>query len=732
MKKISRHRRLVLQLSPIAIAIAASCAASGVRAQSDNAVKLKPVEIVNQAPVTLLPTESAPSQSKLEATSAMSVVSDLFVRNFVSPVADYSQIINLTPGVYSYQPNGVGLGDTKPVMRGLPESNFNILFDGIPFNDTNGVSHHSWVFFPGPFVGGAVVDRSPGSAATIGQASYGGSFDIQSRVLSDERYASGTASIGSWNTQLYNVEYNSGRIGDDGDSRLLLNAHEMSSDGYETYNYQQRQGFSLKYEHTVSADTRITAFTSLIDLKSNTPNIKGITRSDFNNGLYTNLMNNQPGTPQYYGYNTYDVPTDFSYLGIVSNIGDGWTVDDKFYRYAYHNKQFYNNGTSITATSATDKLNSYTTYGNILRFSRATDTGILRTGLWLEQASSYRFQAKSSPLTLVDATVPNFSENYTTTTVQPYVEYEYKYSDRLSITPGVKYSQYSQSFVHAADNGGAVGGLGGAPSVSNAITYTDVLPSLAANYKIRKDWSAYAQYAWGDQIPSTSVFDVTGAKVSPAPSPTVAKVTQVGTVVNSDRWTFASDVYYMLLDGTYTRSATPDANGNFSYSPSGTQVNQGIEAEANYAIGGGWSVYMNATYGSYKYANGNWVSGAPADTETVAVTYISGPWKSNLSVKRVGTMYNDGTDLANNTVNQAFTIDPVTVTNLFVNYTQRRPDASIREARYQFAVNNLFDQHSITGVASATAGSTSANPSTTDLLSVLPGRSVSVTATLSF
>lgn len=141
---------------------------------------------------------------------------------------------------------------------------------------------------------------------------------------------------------------------------------------------------------------------------------------------------------------------------------------------------------------------------------------------------------------------------------------------------------------------------------------------------------------------------------------------------------------------------------------------------------------MNATYGSYQYANGNWVSGAPKDTETVALSYISGPWKTNFAVKRVGTMYNDGTDLAGNTVNQAFTIDPVTVANLFVNYTQRHPDASIKEARYQFAVNNLFDDHSIVGVASATAGSTSANPSNKDLLTVLPGRSVSVTATFSF
>ena len=129
--------------------------------------------------------QHAPSQSSLSARSAQSEVSDEFIRNFTSPISDYTQVVEMSPGMYSYTPNGIGLGDTKITMRGVGDGNAVISFDGIPFNDTNGVSHHSWVFFPEQFIGGTVVDRSPGSAATIGQAAFAGNIMLLSNLISE-------------------------------------------------------------------------------------------------------------------------------------------------------------------------------------------------------------------------------------------------------------------------------------------------------------------------------------------------------------------------------------------------------------------------------------------------------------------------------------------------------------------------------------------------------------------
>jgi polyisoprenoid-binding protein YceI len=55
--------------------------------------------------------------------------------------------------------------------------------DGIPFNDTNSPTHHSWAFFPSQFIAGIDFDRSPGSAATIGPTNFGGSINLLSRSV---------------------------------------------------------------------------------------------------------------------------------------------------------------------------------------------------------------------------------------------------------------------------------------------------------------------------------------------------------------------------------------------------------------------------------------------------------------------------------------------------------------------------------------------------------------------
>src|ERR1019366_4705666 len=174
-----------------------------------------------------------------------------------------------------YSPNGVGLGDTKSTLRGYADSNNVISFDGIPFNDTNGVSHHSWVFFPSQFIGGAVIDRSPGSAATIGQATFAGTINLLSRNLEPQKRTSVEASYGTWATSLIGIEHETGQFGTDGASNLLFNVHEMKSDGYQTYNKQKRDAASVKYQYAVSDNTALTVFGSYLNLKTNTPNTLG-------------------------------------------------------------------------------------------------------------------------------------------------------------------------------------------------------------------------------------------------------------------------------------------------------------------------------------------------------------------------------------------------------------------------------------------------------------------------
>src|SRR5205814_5417968 len=68
----------------------------------------------------------------------------------------------------------------------------------------------------------------------------------------------------------------------------------LSSDGYQTYNYQNRWAGSAKYQYKFSQKTVLTAFTGVVDVAANTPNVKGPTRAQVAQFGNNYLLNNNP------------------------------------------------------------------------------------------------------------------------------------------------------------------------------------------------------------------------------------------------------------------------------------------------------------------------------------------------------------------------------------------------------------------------------------------------------
>jgi iron complex outermembrane receptor protein len=545
--------------------------------------------------------------------------------------------------------------------------------------------------------------------------------------LAAQQQLKGTVSYGSFSTRLFDLEFDSGQFGSNGKSRLMIEGHEMRSDGYQTFNFQKRDAFSAKYQYSVTDNTMLTAFTSVVDLHSNTPDQKGSTRAQIQQFGNNFLMTNDPASPLFYKFNFYHVPTNFEYFGIRTNLGHGWSMENKTYTMRYYNKQNFNSTTAISATSATDKLNSYWKLGNILPVTYVSNAGIFRTGLWSEYASTDRYQIPSDPRTWVDAALPNFHEMFGTTTLQPYAEYELRAAPNLRITPGLKLAYYKQNFTQLADNGKTVGNLNGAPSVTHAVEYHSWLPSIDAHYLLQPYWSVYAQYGKGQNIPPTSIFDVKGAQVATLPKPILSDTVQFGSVWKSSRATLDVDVYRIEFQNDYS-SATDAVTGDTNWYANGKAVTKGLEAESTILAGGGLAVYLNGTAGSAKYADtGLWAQNTPKDTETLGLTYNQGNWNLGFFNKRVGQMYND-----NGGIHQAFVIDPFNITNLFVNYTLRG-SSKLSQSRIRLAINNLMDNHAITGVPKGgTAASTSSAPASGDLLTVMSGRSVALSFTVGF
>jgi iron complex outermembrane receptor protein len=729
------------------------------------------VENVSQAvtveAVASVAAQLSPSGNTLDAMSAKTEISGQFIRNFTSPVSDFAEVLNLAPGTFSLNPNGVGLGQGKTYFRGFSDGQYTMTFDGIPFEDTNSPTHHSWANFPAQWLGGTDFDRSPGQASNFGPTNFGGSINLLSPDLQPNQDIRATGSYGSFNTRLLQADYDSGQFGPGNRNSLLFDVHQLLSDGYQTFNYQKRVAGSGKYQYRLSDRTAVTVYGSLVDIWNNTPNTTNPTRAQVAQFGDNFLLNNDPTSAYFYGYNFYHVQTDFEYIDFNSDLGDGWRFDDKAYTTRYWNKQNYQNGATLNFTaskpSGVDKLNGYRHAGDTAILSKDLKWGVFRTGFWYDWAYTDRYQIPTNVLTWADTPLGNFHEHFITQTLQPFAEYEFRPTQKLTITAGIKDAHYNMALNQYQDNGKIVGCLGGVASkdpvsgapicvggaafVSHTIGYNNWLPTLTARYRVRRNWSAYAQFAEGSVIPPSNVFDVPNGNVLSPPKPTLAKTYQIGSVLKYNRWTLDVDAYYVHFQNGYDSFIDPTSNEPV-FVATGPSNTRGLEAESNIVIGHGLTLYLNGSMGSAKYQTGpsypnggEWVANTPKDTETVGVFWQQKNWDVGFTNKRVGRMYNDNGSLnylisgvtIPYPVDQAIKIDPFNVSNLFFNYTMKG-SSWLRGSKLGVAVNNLFDNHSLVGITPFTAATAAVPfaPNPGDQLNLLPGRSVMVSLTVGY
>ena len=661
--------------------------------------------------------QMAPVRVSLDQESPHSIIPQATIENFDSPVADFTAIVQQAPGTFSVSPNGVGLGQSNTYFRGFADGLYTITWDGIPFEDTNSPTHHSWAFFPAPWIGGVDFDRSPGTASTVGPTNFGGSIGLLSRNPEESPDIRASVSYGSFDTRLLDLSGDSGTFMG-GKSDLWFDVHQLLSNGYQTDNKQKRDGGALKYFFKPTRKTTVTAFVSDVDLWTNTPNFGGPSRAQVAQYGDSFLLTGNPTQPTFFGYNYYHVQTDFTYIGVNTDLGGGWRLDEKAYQYRYWNKQNYNSTTAINATSAVDKLNGYNKWGDTIAASQESKYGTFRVGVWYEWSYTDRYQYPTSPLTGIDSTLPNFHEHFITQSTQPYFEYTWRATRRLTLTAGMKYAEYAIHLNQYADNGKTVGALGGVQFVTHGGLYPSWLPSASGNYRITNNWSVYAQIAKGSVIPPSSVFDVKNALVETAPKVTTVLTYQAGSVFKWNRVSANVDAYHSHFQNAYS-SVLNAATGEYDYFLNPDSITKGIEAEGNVYVGKGLSINGNFTAGSAKYVGSElWVQDSPRNTESIGFTYGFKNVDVGLFDKRIGQLYND-----NGATHQAVSIAPFSVVNLYLNYTIKNA-SHLRDSKIRLSFNNLGNNRNIVGVTPAAA--TTSLPAPGDILTILPPRSIMV------
>ena len=216
-----------------------------------------------------------------------------------------------------------------------------------------------------------------------------------------------------------------------------------------------------------------------------------------------------------------------------------------------------------------------------------------------------------------------------------------------------------------------------------------------------------------------------------------------------NRWTLDLDAYYVHYGSGY-QSYTDVTTSEPVFTQTGPLNTKGIEMESNFALGHGFAFYVNGSIGSAKYQEGLnipngglWVASTPKNVETFMLLYQHKNWDLGIVNKRVGPMYNDNASLPYKNpisgltltfpVDQALSINPFDVTNVFINYTIKSA-SWLRGSKLGLSVTNLLDSHNIVGVTPLRPATSAAPyvPIAQDQINILPGRSIMATFILGY
>ena len=690
-------------------------------------------EIEVQGAVSNSALTQAPTQADLTITQPQSVIGLDWISNHVAPTADYATIAAIAPGVTNVSTAGPGLGESKQMtLRGFNDNQYNVTYDGIPFGDTNDFSHHTSSYFPAKMIGQVLVDRGPGSASTIGEATFGGTVALSSKDPLDTFSFIPTQSFGSYGTSLTHLEVNSGRMDDLGGGKLIASAQYISTDTAKTDGDTSRKTGYIKYVQPIGTGTEITFLSNYNYIRFNNPDLSSLTLKQIAQLGRNFGLNNDPTSTNCACYNFQTKQTDLEYLGVHSALSETWSLDNKVYTYAYdntsHESPYVGTKASPTNMGGYIKINNYRAWGDTFALVHADDYGQFRTGGWYEYTNNQRSSVAvdygrdqaidvkaGQPLQGSFNAKGVYSGPYKYTmkdqlhTGQLYAEYEWHPINGLSITPGVKYLDISRD-IEAPINQTSKTPL------RYSQTWDKTLGYLTANYLLRDDWSIYATAAQGFLTPNLNEFYVPDPSLNKA-HPEQTMNYQFGSVYKTDRFNADADVYFINFKNYAFSTTVPGTTDAVYYVAKGAYI-KGIEAEMTYYVGAGTSVFANGSLQDATFKGSRLdIPNVPDRTAAIGVLYENDGFFASLFDKYAGSQkaYNSSFN-----PDQASSVTSTISTGGFwqaamsVGYGQNLSGSVIKSYKVRLQVDNLFDAHNL--VINSVSGSTGS-------YYVLPGRS---------
>lgn len=696
----------------------------------------------------------APITASLTTTQPQSVVARDFIDS-ANAASDFNQLIALTPSVsISGSNNGTGFTETKATIRGFQDGDYNVTYDSIPFADTNNPTHHSTAFFPTTTIETVVVDRGPGNASQLGQATYGGNINMYSRAAKDEMGGQVQALLGNWNTFIGRAEFQSGRIEKLGGAKFVVAGQFLRSDGALTNSPVNSKNLFAKAVIPIGTANTLTVMSTWNrNFYYQSDAQKGATCGTGGTALPAGTqltadnctptsqigqyglnygLGSDPTKQDYWQYNRTDKTTDFSYIRLQSKLAPGLSMDNRAYMYGYTNNTLSGNTGSVLALGGAGtvaspykttvvpgdvlgyyKLNKYRVLGYIGQVNYDFALGKIRVGGWYEHADTDRARLDLDRTT----GAPSYNEKFASVTgvgTQPsgalaninylqyskwnqyqlFAEFEFKPIESLSITPGVKYVHFQRSI------SGPVNQKSRNP-IDTSATWTKTLPFATINWQATGNWSFYGQYAQGMYVPDLSSFyTASGTSTDQAVQqqnlsklqPQTSTNYQVGTVWHGNHVSVDVDGYIIDVNNKIAQDTSAGAPTN-SLVNIGQVRYKGVEGQVSVMPVAGLTVFAN---GSYNYAHSvttdAQISNAPFSTAAVGLFYNHNGTRFSFNQKFTGPQY--ATEAAvPATGPRSYRIAPYSVGEFAV--SQMIAD----RFRIGATVSNVFNNRAITSIA---------------------------------
>jgi iron complex outermembrane receptor protein len=672
----------------------------------------------------------APSRAPLEAAQPTSVVGKSFIDNSTIASQNYDELVKFTPSLMNIQPAGpVSQQNYGESIRGFQYSQFNTTFDNLVLPGTiSSFAPQSATYFTSRDLGSVAVDRGPGTASTIGYATFGGTLALYSKQPSDKFGAEAYSTFGSFGEQLYGVEVDSGAQPALGGGRGLIDLSRLQTGAYLTGVTTDRDNAFGKWEQPIGENTLVT-FVGMFN-HSTGDTAYGSTLAQIAKYGPDYGLSNNPKSQAFAGFNYDYYDTDFEYIRIASALGDGWNFEETPYTASY-----FRGGTEGTDPNGTtrnimpggtkayvggirinpaddvpgvSKHNDFRDWGSVTRVTKDTGFGQLRFGTWFDYVSNgvYRTRIDLSRGDIgyaTKATGSTFSQKYhdRLVTAQPYIEFAWTPLPGLTITPGVKYTSVTRELDTAI--------VGSTPPGESNATYNKAQWSVDAHYKITPYWTAYFQAAKGYLAPPLSTLETA---IPAAIQPEETTNYQFGTSYQRDRLSLAADAYYIPFSN-YIASVSEPAGT--LYFDEGSALYRGIEAEGTYAIGGGVSFYGNGSLNDARFGNGVHIYQSPQNTAAGGLIFNRRSVFKDLDtvygsllVKEIGKQFgaNGQTSTGRPTVDYA--IQPYQTLDFALGYTFPFSGPILGQHKIRVGLNlyNLLNDHSLIGFAGATAAGT--------------------------